>query len=129
MPNCPLRNDGDIKRALNHFECFSAKYQISCFRFGWMNPWWAATIDDKGSPHRIFPEYSESRSQDLPPLFCPSGAIWIADSESIKKEKTFYGSGHIFYPMDWKACVDIDDQDDFDFAKVLFNIRESGPTS
>ena len=47
MPNCPLRSGADIINAYNHFCANKSKFQISVFKFGWMNPWWALEIDEK----------------------------------------------------------------------------------
>lgn len=53
MPNCPLRNAGHIRDAVEHFSQKNLEYQISCFRFGWMNPWWAVSLDEDMSPSHI----------------------------------------------------------------------------
>ena len=89
MPNCPLRNSNDIKNALKAFHNNKRVFQISCFKFGWMNPWWAFKLDENSQPVRIFPEAQEQRSQDLPELYCPTGAIWIAKCEELVSEGTF----------------------------------------
>lgn len=116
MPNCPLRGQAEILRALQAFDSRAADFQISCFRYGWMNPWWAATLADDGRPTPKFPEVAKARSQDLPALYCPTGAIWIARSAAFLSAKSFYGTDHRFEPMPWTAAVDIDDDDDLLFA-------------
>ena len=68
---------------------------------------------------RLFPEASGRRSQDLPDLFCPTGAIWVANVAKFLEEKTFYGSNHRFEPMPWERAVDIDDHDDLRFAHAV----------
>ncbi len=68
---------------------------------------------------RSFPEAMTTRSQDLPPVFCPSGAIWIASVAPLQKSLTFYGPGHTFWPMDWRAGIDIDTPDDLNLARAL----------
>ncbi|GGI82154.1 acylneuraminate cytidylyltransferase family protein [Legionella impletisoli] len=120
MPNCPLRNDKNINDAVNYFESRNIPSQISCFRYGWMNPWWAVELDKNNNPSPLFKEALTKRSQDLPNLFCPSGAIWIAKPEFLIKAKTFYCRGHIFWEMPWKAAIDIDDEADLFMAKSLF---------
>ena len=45
MANCPLRTSQHICDAMNSFSLGNASSQISCFKFGWMNPWWAAKMD------------------------------------------------------------------------------------
>ena len=51
MANCPLRSFIDIRNSMSAFHRDQHSAQISCFKFGWMNPWWAATLDD--SNHRL----------------------------------------------------------------------------
>lgn len=119
MANCPLRTAGDINRAVTQFELQDRSFQISCFKYGWMNPWWAVELGGRGIPERLFPEASGQRSQDLPELFCPTGAIWIARADALLQTKTFYGPDHVFEPITWESAVDIDDYDDMRFAKAV----------
>lgn len=119
MANCPLRTSLDIKSALSSFEKCNRSSQISCFEYGWMNPWWAAKINELGQPTNIFPEASGKRSQDLPKLYCPTGAIWISTSEALLKHKSFYSPGYVFEPISLESAVDIDDYEDLRFAKAL----------
>lgn len=124
MPNCPLRDAEDIRQAIAFFLDNDAHAQISCFRFGWMNPWWAAKLDGKGTPEYLFPEARLSRSQDLPPLYCPSGAIWTARVSMLKTENTFYIPGHVLHPMNWLSAIDIDDAEDLAMAKACYFVRQ-----
>ena len=39
IANCPLRTSQHICNAMNSFSKKNASAQISCFKFGWMNPW------------------------------------------------------------------------------------------
>jgi CMP-N-acetylneuraminic acid synthetase len=125
MANCPMRRSEEILIAMQAFKESGAKFQISCFPFGWMNPWWAAKLDESGIPEVLFPSATGVRSQDLPQLYCPSGAIWIADAAALKHDKTFYGNGHRYHPIHWTAAIDIDDTDDFDMARAVFAMRNS----
>lgn len=121
MANCPLRSAKDIKGAMEKFSAFGRSFQISCFKYGWMNPWWAVQLEPSGQPRRLFPEASGKRSQDLPELFCPTGAIWIAESCELLDHQTYYGPNHVFEPIPWVSAVDIDDYDDLIFAKSVYN--------
>lgn len=124
MANCPLRDADDIKRAINNFHQTGEASQISCFRFGWMNPWWAAKLSADGTPDYLFPEARLARSQDLPPLYCPSGAIWTARVQDIKTQKTFYTPEHTFFPLSWISAMDIDDAEDMDMAKICYLLEQ-----
>lgn len=123
FPNCPLRESKHIVEAYNKFLETKVSFLISCFRYGWMNPWWAYKLDKKFSPIALFNEATEKRSQDLPPLYCPTGAIWIAKISELKHTKTFYGSNLVFSFLDWKFAIDIDNFDDLDMAKCLFALN------
>jgi N-acylneuraminate cytidylyltransferase len=125
MANCPLRHCADIQDAVSHFEQSSAPAQISCFKFGWMNPWWAVQLSPEGKPTYAFPEIRDSRSQDLPPLYCPTGAIWIASVTALKQCGTFYAPEHVFHPMHHISAVDIDDHDDLIMAQAFARLRQT----
>ncbi|UWQ95892.1 acylneuraminate cytidylyltransferase family protein [Rhodobacteraceae bacterium M385] len=119
MANCPLRGGREIHAAWENFQGGAHRFQISAFEFGWMNPWWAARIKPDGQPDWMFTKERQSRSQDLERLYCPTGAIWIADSEALTDYGSFYGPGHVLCPMPWQAAVDIDDWHDFQMAEAL----------
>jgi CMP-N-acetylneuraminic acid synthetase len=120
MANCPLRDAKDIANSVQNFLELDSQSQISCFRFGWMNPWWAAKLDEQGRPDYLFPEARLARSQELPPLYCPSGAIWVSRASGLKAERTFYQPGHRFHVLSWVSAMDIDDAEDLDMAKACF---------
>ena len=123
MANCPNRDAGDIQRALKSFEDSDTNFQISCFKFGWMNPWWSVKLDQTGQPQPLFPEAVKCRSQDLADLYCPTGAIWVASAPALLRGGSFYGERHRFEPMSWTSAVDIDDYADIDFARLAFELK------
>lgn len=124
MANCPLRTAQDVCDSVSAFENNTAPSQISCFRFGWMNPWWAVRLQHDGKPQRLFPEGQNTRSQDLPDLYCPTGALWIAKRDALISSRNFYMEGHRFEPMHWLSAVDIDDEDDLLMAKMSLGLRK-----
>lgn len=119
MANCPLRTSVDIQAALSSFEKHNRISQISCFEYGWMNPWWATTLDECGQPTPLFPDALKERSQDLPKLYCPTGSIWISKADALLTHKSFYSPQHMFEPMSLKSAMDIDDYEDLKVAKAL----------
>lgn len=129
MANCPLRDADDITASVQNFIDKEAESQISSFRFGWMNPWWAAKLDAKGNPDYLFPDGRIARSQDLPHLYCPSGAIWIARAPTLRAAKTFYVPNHIFHSISWISAMDIDDAEDLEMANACFLIKNQAKTS
>tara|TARA_R110001632_G_scaffold63953_1_gene152384 strand:+ start:1460 stop:2170 length:711 start_codon:yes stop_codon:yes gene_type:complete len=124
MANCPLRDSKDIKNAVEFFIENENKFQLSSFKFGWMNPWWAHTIEEKNIGKPLLSKTDATiRSQDLKDLYCITGAIWIADVKEIKKSGTFYGENYALKPINWKNAIDIDDNEDLEMANIIFQIK------
>lgn len=124
MANCPLRTSQHVCDAMNSFLQKNASSQISCFKFGWMNPWWAAKMDSDGFPKWVFPKSRSSRSQDLPDLYCPSGALWIAKSQTLRAHQSFYSPDHVFDVIDWMSAMDIDDEEDWAMADACKTLQQ-----
>ena len=121
MPNCPLRDSKDIISAMEAFFLNGERPQISCAPFGWVNPWWASAIDDDGTPSPVFPEAREKRSQDLPELFFPTGAIWISKSEDLIQGGSFYTSNYRFQTISFTHAIDIDEMSDLELARLIWS--------
>jgi len=124
MPNCPLRTAEEIKNAYLNFSNSGADCMISVTRYGWSNPWWAMEMDQRSGLSPIFRNRLNERSQDLPELFCPTGAIWLAKAKTLRDHKTFHIDGRIGYVMSWENAIDIDDEDDWSLAELLMNQKK-----
>lgn len=118
LPTCPLRNASDVRDSFHQFAANDAFTQISVIRCGWMNPWWAHKREDL---HLVpaFPEAVVQRSQDLPPLFVPVGAIWWARAATLREKKNFYAPGYAGWEIQWGHAVDIDTEEDWRMAEFL----------
>jgi len=123
LPTCPLRDAADVRASLDAFRSDDRSFQISVVPFGWLDPWWALQLgnDDEVTP--LFDEPLTRRSQDLPELFCPTGAIWWARSPALRRERTFYGPGVRGFPIPWQHGVDVDTLDDLAMARALLAMR------
>ena len=67
----------------------------------------------------MFKQAYKKRSQDLPELITPSGAIWVVDYRSFLKKKTFYLDNYDYFLLDWKNGIDIDTADEMKISKKL----------
>lgn len=123
MANCPLRGTLEVNDGMQVFYEKNRVAQISCFKYGFMNPWWAASIDKDSLPTYLFPEKRLLRSQDLNEIYCPTGAIWISRAVALKSYKTFYQPKHHLHPMDWISAMDIDTVDDLNMANICFRLK------
>lgn len=124
MANCPLRTAEDILSAYNNFNEKNNIFQISCCNFGWLNPWWACSLNNDNTPIWLFENKNNKRSQDLQKLVCPTGAIWIAKYNELIKEGSFYGKNYKMFLMSVVSSVDIDNYDDLNMAKAFMISRE-----
>ena len=59
-----------------------------------------------------------------PPLFCPTGAIWISEIEELRKFKSFYTGSENYCLLSIKSSVDIDDEEDLNMAKAFYHRSE-----
>ncbi len=122
MPNCPLRDKNVVKKFVGEFDRENHDFLISCFKFGWMNPWWA--LKKENDKHSfLFPEAEGKRSQDLDDLWCPTGSIWAAKSAELIQAGTFYGPGVSYFEIDLSSAMDIDNFDDLKFASALSQVK------
>jgi CMP-N-acetylneuraminic acid synthetase len=119
MPNCPLRTAADIVASHQQFIETGADSQVSVVRFGWQNPWWAMRRTSDLTLAPLFPERMAERSQDLPELFCPTGAVWWAKAEVLRTEGTFHVPGRTGWEISWIHGTDIDTEDDWVLTEVL----------
>ncbi|WP_109484779.1 cytidylyltransferase domain-containing protein [Occallatibacter savannae] len=123
MANCPLRTAGDLVSSFEQFVKSGADSQISIVRYGWQNPWWAMRRDESSFMlDPLFPREMSARSQDLPELFCPTGAIWWGKTRVIRELRTFHIANRTGWEIDWRHGVDIDTPEDMTFAEVLLGL-------
>jgi N-acylneuraminate cytidylyltransferase len=85
------------------------------------NSWWSFYYYKK-KVIKLYPDAFKKRSQDLPKLFTPSGAIWIANVNKLLKKKSFYNKETTYYPISWIGGFDIDTLDDLELLNKL-NIK------
>ena len=125
MPNCPLRTFTDIIDSYRQFIDTGAESQISVVRYGWQNPWWAMRRDEKFTLEPVFKEYITQRSQDLPELFCPTGAVWWANAKVLRREGTYHVANRTGWEIPWERGVDIDTEDDWRMAEILLTLAQN----
>jgi len=127
MPNCPMRTAGDILDSHEQFIRTGVDSQLSVVRYGWQNPWWAMRRDESFRLAPLFENTSTERSQDLPELFCPTGAVWWAKADALRREGTYHMAGKTGWDIPWRRGIDIDTEADWGMAEVLMKITELRP--
>lgn len=119
MASCPLRTADDVRASFTQFLSTGSEAQISMTRYGWQNPWWAMRRDSRGALLPMFEAEAQWRSQDLPELFCPTGAIWWATAERLRASGTFHAPGRTGWEIPWERGIDIDTPEDWHMAELL----------
>jgi len=122
LPNCPLRTAEDIRASYTQFVESEAESQLSVTRFGWLNPWWATRRSEGFGLTPVFQASITQRSQDLPELFCPTGAVWWARSEVLRSAGTFHTAQRTGWEIPWERAVDIDTEADWRLAELLLRL-------
>ena len=80
-----------------------------------------------GSLEPVFEDQVVARSQDLPDVFCPTGAIWWAKADVLRDTGTYHVPGRTGWELPWERGIDIDTEDDWRLAELL--LAASGPTA
>jgi N-acylneuraminate cytidylyltransferase len=110
----PLRPENLLPDA---FESYSMSYSDSLFTVSRNHQKLGKISNDRFEPYNYT---IGQRSQDLEPLYFENGLLYITKSKLIREGKIFseksipYEVNHIF------ANIDIDTQDDFDYAEYLY---------
>jgi pseudaminic acid cytidylyltransferase len=122
MANCPLKTAADLVESYRQFVTTDSESQLSVVRYGWQNPWWAMRRDDNFRLDAIFKDSITQRSQDLPDLYCPTGAIWWAKTDALLRKGTFHLATKTGWEIPWQRGLDIDTHDDWEMAEILFQL-------
>jgi CMP-N-acetylneuraminic acid synthetase len=120
MPTCPFRNADDIRVAYASFRENHWSFLMSVSRFG-HTPFAAMGLGENDKLTHYFPDYTGMKSQELPPAYRPNGAIQILDVEAFQREKTYFGEPLFGYEMPIERSVDIDSEEDLQFAEMTIS--------
>lgn len=123
MPNCPLRDADDVRDSFLQFAATGAVSQLSVARYSWQPPWWAMRRTEGYELVPLFPREVTDRSQDLPPLFCPTGAIWWARASVLREAGTYHVEGRTGWEIATVHGLDIDTEEDWRLAEALLGQR------
>lgn len=124
MANCPIRDKDDIINTYDNFVKNNYDSQLTCFKFGFMNPWWAFKMNKDYSATRLIEQDINIRSQDLEDLYCPTGAMWIAKTDQLRKYRSFYTGSQKYFEINWKSAIDIDNYEDVELAKAVYIVNK-----
>ena len=122
QPTSPLRNEKHIDEAIELLEEKQADAIVSVCEMD-HSPFWSNTLPKDGNMNNFLrDEVLNKRSQDLEKYYRVNGAVYICKTDKLLENKSFFLKDNIFaYIMDRKSSIDIDEEIDFEIAKVLIN--------
>lgn len=122
QPTSPLRNEKHIDEAIELLEEKQADAIVSVCEMD-HSPLWSNTLPEDGNMRGFLrEEILNKRSQDLEKYYRLNGAVYICKTDKLLENKSFFLKDNIFaYIMDRKSSIDIDEEIDFEIAKVLIN--------
>lgn len=125
MPTAPLINSNDLRAAYEVFLQQNRKVPVVAVASYPVPIEWAYELESgTGKLTRAFAEKRTNvRSQDLGQKFYDAGAFAFFETEQLLDESYDLGSQLIGYPLPRKRVVDIDNQEDLEFAKILYQAR------
>ena len=126
QPTSPLRFTQDIESATELFFSKSAQSVVSVCEAE-HHPYGMNILPTDGSMEAFLrPEAMNSNRQELPVFYRINGAIYLANCDYIKSERSLVGKGTFAYIMPKERSVDIDSIFDFKFAEFLLAFKGSG---
>lgn len=121
QPTSPLRIAADIDGALERMSEAGAPSCVSVQEAP-SHPWLVFGRDSRGrlEPFAAAPVGASLRRQDLPPALVLNGAVYAADAEWLRRQRTFVSPGEtVAWEMPADRSADIDTLEDFRAAERL----------
>lgn len=127
---CPLRRPGDIDGALQRVAAPGVESVVSVSEYV-TPPQWAVASDEEGYLEEFFGHgelWAEdpTRSQDLPELQHPNGAVFAGKVESWRAYESFYTPRTVGYEMPTVRSFDIDEPWELELVRALYDRLVTG---
>lgn len=123
MANVPLTRPETVRLFHEELAKEPERSLISCFEPRFSPLRWAIEKGPDGSGRFVFDEFSGKRSQDMPPLLIPTGAIWGASRNYLETHGDFYGPSFRLFEVDWLEALDIDTPEELEICRALAGVR------
>lgn len=112
QPTSPLRTAQDIDKAIEQCETLDAPACVSVCETE-QSPYWMFTLEREAYLLPIVQRPLLARRQDLPSTYILNGAVYVARTDWLLKERTFISTTTVAYVMPASRSVDIDTEEDF----------------
>lgn len=124
LPTAPFRNHTIVKKFLDVW-AKSPEPMFSACEYDFPVQF-AFAVNDDGQWDPLLLESpmitGNTRSQDIPKLYRPNGAMYLHRTEALYENPTFYTAARP-YLMSLEDSIDIDTSNDFAIAETLWRLR------
>jgi pseudaminic acid cytidylyltransferase len=124
-PCVPFLTEDIIKQAFQKFISSNCDSLIPVVKFSYPIQR-AFKILDNTKLSYFYPEYKNTRSQDLEQAYHDVGMFYFARKDVLLKEKTFLCANNCFYEMEEMFVQDIDNESDWRMAELKYKILKEG---
>ncbi len=121
QPTSPLTIEEDIDGCVDF--CINSKaYSVVSVTEPQKNPYWTFVMGDDNNLAPVFEQkFFNMQRQELPVVYTPTGAIYIAQSEWFLKNKSFYSELTKGYFIPKERSLDIDSELDFKVFETIIS--------
>jgi CMP-N,N'-diacetyllegionaminic acid synthase len=118
QPTSPLRSAADIDACVDLVISAGAPACVSVTAV-LEHPFWMYWLQPGDRLTPVLPDHSARavRRQELPPVFRPNGAVYVARVPWLREKRSFLSAGTLGYVMPAERSLDIDTESDFVHAE------------
>lgn len=125
LPTAPLRDAYEIDHAIQTMRKCACTTLVSVVEADVPASWYYQMNEDRTIKNAGFDSDNAIKNRQMNcQYYVPNGAIYILDYQLLKRERTYYTDDTIGYVMEKKKSVDIDTEDDFEYAEYLMEMLE-----
>lgn len=121
-PTAPFITADKIKSAVEKLQTSDADTLIPVVAFSY--PPQRAMIEVEGRLVFEYPQYLDSRSQDLTPHYHDAGQFYVFRTEAFRKNKKLMVGNIIPFALSEKEVQDIDNQTDWELAEMKYHLMK-----
>ncbi|BBD09322.1 cytidylyltransferase domain-containing protein [Desulfovibrio ferrophilus] len=123
QPTTPLRSVEDIDGCIRLCIERSSKTCVTVTQCE-HTPYWMYNLDESDTISPLIQsEYLTKRRQEIPPVYMPNGAVFMAETSHFLKTQSFHTKQTLAYVMPRSRSLDIDTEDDLIMADLLLRRR------
>lgn len=126
LPTAPLRDAWEIDHAIQSMKKSMCTTLVSVAEADVPVSWYYRMNENMIIKNAGFDSDNAIKNRQMNcRYYVPNGAIYILDYQLLKTERTYYTDDTIGYVMTKKKSVDIDTEDDFEYAEFLLKQKMS----